>query len=213
MLDGPIYNINKLDVMMIIYKNGTIEYMKTPITASSSQIGIESKSTPVKKTVEEKPTLETNETLNSSGHLGTLIEKKGSAYTYEGKVLRTLKDYEKLYGQNGYSDLSQEISLVKYIRIGYWVLLGAYTSVSSYKLYRELAYHVSYKPRDGLGFLLVVTGAGLATRLYENSVLRKTTNEFNLRAKNKIGQNFYLSPTFGYNPLNRNGFIGVNIKF
>lgn len=38
MLDGPSYNINKRDVFMIIYKNGTKEYISTSTSAESNKI-------------------------------------------------------------------------------------------------------------------------------------------------------------------------------
>lgn len=104
MLDGPTYNINVRDVFMIIYKNGTKEYMTVTEGSSNNTIA--------NKPVSVSTTNPTNQASSPSqqGTYGNhgVFKKVGGRYEFEGERFRAHSDFINTFEKYGYNDLAKK---------------------------------------------------------------------------------------------------------
>lgn len=222
MLDGPTFNINLNDVFMILYKNGTKEYVKSQVPIKTETVvsetkpklfkeSDESKTKTDKKAIENKDDFVENKLVSTGTHPEIVVKKSfwSTKYNYGDQRLKRFNDFSKVYEQNGYSDLSKKLNNAKPVRIGLLVVSEGCLFLSLYRIAKYGTYYEIY--RDPVWYLGLITGT--VNGFYTNHVLDNSIDEFNLRAKNKIGQTIHLSPTLGFNPVNKSGQLGVNIKF
>jgi hypothetical protein len=175
MLDGPSYNINKRDVFMIIYKNGTKEYIES------------STNTPPQAPIQNNPSiLSTNTTIQGStsvnnqptqpagGHTAMKKIRRGY-YEFEGKRLKTFSQYRYTYEKYGYTDLvgrHKEAVLTNYIvsGAGFTIMVVGLAIGSDGILYG--------------GAIGTLVGSFITTGMRNNVI-----KEFNSRATVKVGYN------------------------
>lgn len=96
MLDGPIYNISVSDVFMIMYKNGTKEYMQAK---GNTQPAVQN-NVPVNSS-----SVTGNNNSVTGGHEPMVKIRKGY-YSFEGNNLRSHSDYVTTFEKYGYKDLA-----------------------------------------------------------------------------------------------------------
>lgn len=207
MLDGPTYNINVKDVFMIIYKNGTKEYMKAAIPQTAPVAAGTPGTTPVSQnTAGIKP-------AGSNGYPGghSMIIKEGRFYMYEGKKIRSDFDVINIYNQLGYQDLSRRLKSKKglYYGLGFGgcgvMMVGVIMNITA----------IGGERRAPIADVLMLGGAGSALTggFILGSARKSTRQEFNLRAGNKVSQTVKISPAIGFDPAGKGGKIGVSIDF
>lgn len=102
MLDGPTYNINLSDVFMVIYKNGTKEYIKAkeapqPVVQNTT-------STAPLATQATAPTTSSQAINTAGGHPQLALVKR--AFEFEGRRLTTHSDLIAIFEKYGYHDLT-----------------------------------------------------------------------------------------------------------
>lgn len=199
MLDGPIYNINKRDVFMVIYKNGTKEYIEStanapqPATAQQFQYN----STP---SAQNRAATAGNQPTNAVlGHVKMERIRRGY-YTFEGNKLKTNKPYINTFEKYGYQDLSKKANTARTIQfVGSGVgLLGLGIGLVTGKTL--LPFLIGGVIDVGAS----IVGAGMRD---------KACKEFNQRATKGIGfrSDIEVSPTFNSDPLGNH--VGVAVRF
>ena len=189
MLDGPTYNINKRDIFMIIYKNGSKEYMEV----SKPEEG-----KPINSQVEK---VEVNSNSNIKGIPGNhgQLTKSGGVYYFEGNPVRSQSEIKNLFNKYGYTDLierTQQAKLFGYISSGAGIVL----LVVGLAAKSEVA-------------LLSGLGVGLGGAIIGGGMSKKIIKDFNVRANKKLGYNskIELKPImYSSNSVNH---VGLNIKF
>ncbi len=193
MLDGPSYNINKRDVFMIIYKNGTKEYIESNNNLSQS------------KSVEENNT--TNKSANIDIETGEVINHEkfivnGKIVTFEGKQVKR-KSQMKILNEKGSTQVRDLASSYRVLNIGsdvanVFAAIGIVSSLKSAEVTRPGLFIGSAVVFGG-SLLMAVTGV---------NKLKKAVNLFN-----KEGYSTKVS----FNPiLNKDkmgNHIGLNIRF
>lgn len=104
MLDGPSYNINKRDVFMIIYKNGTKEYIEPtavqPVATSPQaqpQLVQENRQPANNQSGNNSTINSQNNTIPSTA---ALIEAKGHRYYYKGESIMSYKAMTHIFEDN-----------------------------------------------------------------------------------------------------------------
>lgn len=199
MLDGPIYNINKRDVFMVIYKNGTKEYIEStanapqPATAQQSPYN----STP---SAQNRAATAGNQPANAVlGHVKMERIRRGY-YSFEGNKLKTYKAYINTFEKYGYQDLAEKAKTARTLQfVGSGAgLVGVGLGLVTGKLLPFLVGGAVIN----LGISLVGTGMG-----------DKACKEFNQRATKGIGfrSELKVSPTFNSDPLGNH--VGVAVRF
>lgn len=107
MLDGPTYNINKREVFMMIYKNGSKEYMDVNTsqpTMSSVQQQNNSNSNfdrPLNQTNSNPTFNSSNQKLNAQTiQAENYLEIKGNRYFYKGEKIKSWKALKGVFEEN-----------------------------------------------------------------------------------------------------------------
>lgn len=196
MLDGPSYNINKRDVFMIIYKNGTKEYIENqavPQAVIQNNDRIESPSSAQNQTVNlNKPT------NVSVGHEPMEKIRRGY-YSFEGNKLKTHSDYTYTFQKYGYDDLVGRYKEGKTI-----ATIG--TGAGLVIVVVGLAVNNTGMMIGGLAGSFI--SSIVSTRTRDNAI--KT---FNTRAAKKIGYNpnIEIKPFFALNQTGKH--VGVSFGF
>lgn len=189
MLDGPSYNINKRDVFMIIYKNGTKEYIESS-TNTSSQTPIQNN-----PSIPNNTTIQVRSSANTQPAVGHTAMKKirRGYYEFEGKKLKAHSDYMYNFDKYGYKDLSMRYKEGKNITL-IGVGFGSAIFVTGLIIKN---YGVE------LGGLVGVLAAGIVgTGIRENAI-----KEFNSRATLKLGYNSKLE----IKPMMAGNSVGISI--
>lgn len=101
MLDGPTYNINKRDIFMVIYKNGTKEYIESSGNQPSvvnTQPTQENRQTTTSQSRPSAP--EISQKNNTTYSTGELIEQRGNRYYYKGLPITSFRQMTSIFEEN-----------------------------------------------------------------------------------------------------------------
>jgi hypothetical protein len=175
MLDGPSYNINKRDVFMIIYKNGTKEYIESS-TSIPAQTPIQNNPSIISTntTIQGSTSVNTQQTQSGVGHTAMKKIRKGY-YEFEGKRLKTFSEYRIVFEKYGYKDLvtrHKEAVLTRSIIVG----AAGVTSIVGLAIGNDGLFY-----GGAIGTLLT---SFITTGMRDNVI-----KEFNSRATIKVGFN------------------------
>ena len=199
MLDGPVYNINKRDVFMVIYKNGSKEYMESQAVT----MPIVQDNPPVRNSPTQNGSISNkNSSPNVAGRHEEIILIKKGLYSFQGEELTSYKDYYAVYDKYGYADLSQKLKNGK--------TAGLITMSAG------VAAFIGVLLTEG-NVRLVMSGVGIACLLggskFIPNALNSSISTFNARANKRIGFNSQVEirPFFAANQLGNH--IGVTIDF
>lgn len=100
MLDGPTYNINKRDIFMVIYKNGTKEYIESSgnqPAVVNTQPTQENRQTTTSQSRTSSSTIFPNSNTYSTGET---IEQRGNRYYYKGQAITSFKQMTSIFEEN-----------------------------------------------------------------------------------------------------------------
>lgn len=207
MLDGPIYNINKRDVFMVIYKNGTKEYMETgqqkaitePIASPMAEIP--------NKTSSEENTKDVKKDANSfeiPSHEKFTV--KNNIYFYKGEQIKSTKQLLKILSENGSYEVVEKVGSAKvYLAMGY-----ALGMVGGLGLISTVPGYITGKggsPGLLLGSAVMLAGGYYCIKLYGKDS-NKATKQFNQEGyEPKVS----FKPSFKSDQLGNH--IGISIGF
>lgn len=199
MLDGPTYNINKRDVFMVIYKNGTKEYIESTANAPQPAAVQQSpyNSTPF---AQNRAVTAGNQPTNGVlAHVKMERIRRGY-YLFEGNKLKTHKAYINTFEKYGYQDLAEKAKTARTLDfVGSGAgLVGVGLGLVTGKL---------------LPFLVGGAVINLGISLVGAGMRDKACKEFNQRATKGIGfrSELEVSPTFNSDPLGNH--VGVAVRF
>jgi hypothetical protein len=204
MLDGPSYNINKRDVFMIIYKNGSKEYIE---------------STPSQPAVVQAPPVQENRqpsysqnrnngTMNSQnntisnnvgGHEEIKLISKGR-YSFGGEELLGYQGYYDIFNKYGYNDLSA--SFKNRIKIN--AIAGGVASVGLLG---------AAFTGGTVRYIFIGIGLGTLFLIKPYAPITNTVQQFNIRANKKLGLNhkMEISPLLISDQMGSH--VGISIGF
>ena len=208
MLDGPIYNINKKEVLMIMYKNGTKEYIESrenviPATQEKPNLISDSKST------------NANENPKIDEFSGKVIRhekmvQNGKYYTYKGVQIKKMKQLHKIFVEDGSSEVLQlaasgnvykSIALVT----GGVGAIGLSTVISSFP-------NIS-QPGLAIGSAILVGGSFFLAKLSGKEYAKAGLifNKEGYNPKVSFFRKSKISPIFATNPMGNH--VGLSIRF
>jgi hypothetical protein len=193
MLDGPIYNISVSDVFMIMYKNGTKEYIQAK---GNTQPTVQN-NVPV-----SSPSITGNNNSPSSSVTGghePMVKIRKGYYSFEGNNLRSHSDYVTTFEKYGYNDL---VGRVKEARTFQYAGSGLGITCMIVGLATD---KIILVPLGGVVTLILgLTGVGAR----ENAV-----QQFNSRATKKIGFNekVEIKPLFASDQ--QGNHVGIVVRF
>lgn len=175
MLEGPIYNINKRDVFMIIYKNGTKEYIEasnsTPTISNNQSNGIEID--PIVSQQKVNQGLKTSTESNNKVASSELIEIKGNKYFYKGEPLTSWEKINNVFEKN---NAIESLNYMKK-RKSQWIGGASLAGVGGIGL---VAFNLGQNPNSTLSTvsgLVMCSGAVLA--LMSGTQPKKAITSFN----------------------------------
>ncbi len=205
MLDGPSYNINKRDVFMIIYKNGTKEYMES--TASQPAVAIQETRQPAKSQGRSSnmANSQKNTTTSANDDLIDIQEKK---YYYQGELIRSFGQMNTIFKEH---DAQESVRYMNKRRTQWIVgasLVG--TGLIVYGLSGGFNFSsgaVTNRPLTYASFALSVTGSVFG--LMSVSQVKKAVSAYNSTIMN--GRRVSFEPTF--NTDMQGNHIGIAMKF
>jgi hypothetical protein len=208
MLDGPSYNINKRDVFMIIYKNGTKEYMET-IPESSKIINSNGKPNDKIETNSQKNDTDyrgTTSVASTSGNHEKFIQK-GKFYTFEGVEIKKSKQLMSILQEKGsfeVQELAASSSIFK--TMAYVGALGGGLGIMSTLSSSTGQVRIS-SPGLFIGSIVLIGGGLLSVTQYGKRI-NKATKLFNQEGHNpKVS----FRPTFNKDQIGNH--VGLSIGF
>jgi hypothetical protein len=174
MLDGPSYNINKRDVFMIIYKNGTKEYIESSLavsqqgTIATNTQRAETVKNPIMNNPQSVPSQSNSGYNNNNGNYFSeekALEIKGNRYYYQGRKIASWKQLKGVFEEN---NVQESVDLMTKRANQYWTgvaLFGISTvswlasgSLNSYGPQRPGLRTVSFLSLVSGGVILLISG-------------------------------------------------------
>jgi hypothetical protein len=210
MLDGPIYNINLNDVFMIMYKNGTKEYIKlrenvTPTLQEKPNVINDSKPT------------NSNENHKIDEFSGKVIRHEkmvqdGKYYTYKGAQIKKIKQLHKIFVEDGSSEVMQLAASGKvYNSIA--TVTGGVGAIGLSAALSSSDFPKISQPGLAIGSTVLIGGcfflAKLAGKEYAKAGL--IFNKEGYEPKVSQIHKFEIKPMFASNQMGNH--VGLNIRF
>lgn len=221
MLDGPIYSINKSEVFMIVYKNGTKEYIENKanpivventnnITATKAKDKIKSEDSKIaafntkvnKPSSEIKPTEQTNVENNKIAAFNSTISKTVKA-SPAGSANTERDEPFCIFGTNqsfSVYDINVNFPLNNHLYLG----LGGFIGTNFYSIYGNLGYKMSLGKN-----LFIYTNAGYGYTKVNTPSVSASGFAYNL------GANYVFSNKWGftvYTPNAKGLMFGISIN-
>lgn len=204
MLDGPSYNINKRDVFMIMYKNGTKEYIESSggQTANmQSQPQTENLQAPSYQTGSNKNSANSSNT-NSNFNTSELIVPKGGVYLYKEELISSWKEMNEIFVEH---NAQESIDLLKKRRT--LNITGLAMTAGG-----VISYLTIGRNNFGVGMLsLGVALGGSLVGIVATGQPKKAVAAYNRHINNGGGKRFSFTPIINSNW--QGNHVGVSIGF
>lgn len=209
MLDGPTYNINVRDVFMIIYKNGTKEYMTpstpvaTPTAAPQVNFPTNTPSTNAPQNTKQQTTQTSNTQLQGYDQSELLVGER-NRYYYKSKLVKSYGKIGSIYEKNNAteaSDILRQSNTLRYTSMGLSLAAAGLTLANLATGRRGLLW-------IGVGVACV----GIPFSIGANSKFKKSVASYNEFIK--TGQRISLRPTVNFSLANGGtGQVGIVLGF
>lgn len=203
MLDGPSYNINKRDVFMIIYKNGTKGYMETtasqPVVASPQPQSVQENRQPTYNQGGNGNNINSQNNNASYSNSELIVPRKG-VYYYKEEMITSWKDMITIFEEHNAQESISIMRKRKTLQISGLALSGA--GVITY-----LAVG-----RNNFGVGMAALGVALGGTLLSTTALgqpKKAVAAYNNMINN--GRRTSFVPTFNSDSMGNH--IGIVMRF